>query len=83
MQGSSSSSSLIYSIVMDLHGKTAEIRWSINVDICYGQDSNRTPETLESERISEFSFTKSRICGWFLTFSVEREYTQKAVLGVW
>ena len=49
MQGSSSSS-LVHSIIMDFHEKTAEIRWSTNVDNFYGQDSNRTPETLEFEQ---------------------------------
>lgn len=51
-EGGSSGSSLINNIVMGLQGKTAEIRWNTNVDICYGQDSNRKPETLEFERTS-------------------------------
>lgn len=40
----------IQGIVMDLHGKTAESRLSTSVDVCYGQDSNRTPGSLEFER---------------------------------
>lgn len=49
-EGGNSSSSIINSIFMGLNGKTAEIRWNTNADICYAQDSNRIPETLEYER---------------------------------